>query len=271
MKLPPAFRNRVRLVADQRGAASIYVSFIIMVVLSLLSLTFAKIMSDRYIDIAESQYDLQAHYAAESAINTVRATIHDGLRDREQVSDAAIDITIEPTAGTAYTSLDQSSSGCAGSSGDYGYALDAVGNTLVVGAPSASAFGSVCVLTKQSDQPDWSAATGGVEPAPASNAIPDSGARFGAAVALHSSGNVLAVGAPADRSGRGSVYILKIQARPGVSPPRLSPGPARVPRPVWPPGSWWSLARILPGSARLWSGTGAVCWSAFPARKRFTA
>ena len=220
-------KNDSRLLRDQQGSASIYVSFIIMVILSLLALTFAKIMTDRYIEIAESQYDLQAHYAAESAINSVRATIHKGLRDREQVSDAAVDVTVEPTGGVVGANSNPAPSSC--TSGGYGAALDVEGDILAVGAPTAGTFGNVCLSTKKSDALDWLSANLD-KPAESVSSLlaleqPDNDSSFGSAVALSQNGNILAVGAPGDRSGRGSVYIFRYQS-----------------------GSWGFQTKIIPGS-----------------------
>ena len=209
MRLRPLLKNDSRVVKDQRGAASIYVSFIIMIILSLLALTFAQIMSDRYLEIAESQFDLQAHYAAESAINTVRATIHKSLRDREQVSNAAVDITVEP----ATTPSLSTKCGISAPS-KYGAALDvsSSGNVLAVGAPGSNI---VCLLEKDSSDSDWSSTTTVTEElvqvdSMAHNDLkPDNTNTFGFSVAFSSKERLLAIGAPGDRGGRGSVYIFE--------------------------------------------------------------
>ena len=204
MKFRP-FSNSFRsLNKNQVGAVSIYVSFVIMTVLTLIALTFAKIMSDHYVEITESQYDLQAHYAAESAISSVRSTIHKGLRDREQVSGAAVEVTVDATNATNVNAA----SSCSGLS-RYGVSLDIAGDLLAVGATDG-----ICLLTKASDAEDWSDPTTTQDKLPALNGsgiTPDLGANFGASVALNPSGNLLAVGAPADRSFRGSVYIFQKQ------------------------------------------------------------
>ena len=195
---------------NQVGAVSIYVSFIIMTILTLISLTFAQIMSDHYVQIAESQYDLQAHYAAESAISSVRSTIHRGLRDREQVSGANVEVTVEYNS-----SVSVPTTVCPSLDG-YGASLDVEGNLLVVGAPNTSGIGAVCLLTKNDDAADWSAsnidttATEKIDASGESDGIkPLDNANFGASVALSSSGDFLAIGAPEDRSSRGSVYIFQ--------------------------------------------------------------
>ena len=208
MRLHSPDKNDSQLVRDQRGAASLYISFVIMVVLSLLALTFAKIMSDRYIEIAESQLDLQAHYAAESAINTVRSTIHKGLRDRDQVSDAAVDVTVDKAAPSGNNYGTPLSTGC-GSAVAFGASLDVAGDLLAVGAPDTST-GMVCLLTKKSDQWDWLDAniTNTVSIGPLTGYEEPDGGSFGTAVALHTNGSILAVGAPEDNSNRGSVYIF---------------------------------------------------------------
>ena len=208
MKFRP-FSNPFRsLNKNQVGAVSIYVSFVIMTVLTLIALTFAKIMSDHYVEIAESQYDLQAHYAAESAISSVRSTIHKGLRDREQVSGAAVEVTVDATDATKVNVA----AICNGLSG-YGASLDIAGDLLAVGATDG-----ICLLTKTSDAEDWSASltlttTKEELVVPTDTGItPGSGANLGASVALNPSGNLLAVGASGDRSSRGSVYIFQKQA-----------------------------------------------------------
>ena len=220
MRLRPLLKNDSRVVKDQRGAASIYVSFIIMIILSLLALTFAQIMSDRYLEIADSQFDLQAHYAAESAINSVRAAIHKSLRDREQVSNAAVDVTVEQPIGRGV------SAPLSCGSGSYGAALDVEGDVLAVGAPTAGAFGDVCLLTKRSDALDWSSPDKSESVSGLLTVHQPPGSSFGDAVALSQNGSLLAVGAPTDRGGRGSVYIFRNQN-----------------------GSWEFQTKIIPGSS----------------------
>ena len=196
----PAPSDSRRLAGSQAGAISLYVSFVIMVIISLISLTFAKIMSDRYRESTEGQYDLQAHYAAESAISSVRATIHKALAEREQTSGADINVTVKDTPTT------QAASSC---SGEYGAALDVRGDLLVVGAPGGE---RACVLTKDRADADWSNSSIATESVLASSSTglePDPGSRFGAAVAMSANGELLAIGAPEDRGRRGSVYIFK--------------------------------------------------------------
>ena len=206
MKFRPFPNPFLGLNKNQVGAVSIYVSFVIMTVLTLIALTFAKIMSDHYVEITESQYDLQAHYAAESAISSVRSTIHKGLRDREQVSGAAVEVTVDATNATNVNAA----AICSGLSG-YGASLDIAGDLLAVGATNG-----ICLLTKTSDAEDWSGSltlTKEELVVPTDTGItPGSGANLGASVALNPSGNLLAVGAPGDRGSRGSVYIFKNQA-----------------------------------------------------------
>ena len=206
MKFRPFSNPSLSLNKNQVGAVSIYVSFVIMTVLTLIALTFAKIMSDHYVEIAESQYDLQAHYAAESAISSVRSTIHKGLRDREQVSGAAVEVTVDATNATNVNVA----AICNGLSG-YGASLDIAGDLLAVGATNG-----ICLLTKTSDAEDWSGSLTLTKEEPVvpndTGITPGSGANLGASVALNPSGNLLAVGAPGDRVSRGSVYIFKKQA-----------------------------------------------------------
>ena len=199
----PASAPTRRLSGSQAGAVSLYVSFVIMVIISLIALTFAKIMSDRYRETAEGQYDLQAHYAAESAINSVRATIHKELAEREQTSGGAIKVTAETHAANP---TQQAQSSCNTSGAEYGASIDTNGNKLVVGTPGGG--GGFCYRVKNSTVADWAGETDRrVTPV---KLPPSANSRFGAAVALSADGNFLAVGAPQDQSpSRGSVYVYK--------------------------------------------------------------
>ena len=63
------------LLSNQEGAASIYTSMIIMVILMLAALSFATIMSRNYQQTTENQLNAQAFYAAETGIGDARARL----------------------------------------------------------------------------------------------------------------------------------------------------------------------------------------------------
>lgn len=53
---------------NQQGAVSIYVSIAVMLIMLIIGLSFAHIMRNNYIDTTETQLNLEAHYAAETAL-----------------------------------------------------------------------------------------------------------------------------------------------------------------------------------------------------------
>ena len=183
------------IASDQTGAASIYVSLIIMVILSLSAFGLARIAGTNYQQIAESQANLQAQYAAESAINDVRSAIHESVREATQVAGAG-ELSVVKTGANNWLDLSTSAG--------FGTAVFRSGNLLFVGAP-AHGNGALHVLEKDNTDPDWSSPTtsslidGSDVPSPG---LP-SGARFGSAAAL-GHGQLL-VGAP---GAGGAVYIF---------------------------------------------------------------
>ncbi len=89
-------KNQGKLNLNQAGAASIYVSMFIMAILSLITLTFVRIVSNNLKQARENQYSLQAYYASESAINDVRAAIHENIR-ATQAYGADTELTVKKT------------------------------------------------------------------------------------------------------------------------------------------------------------------------------
>ena len=64
-----------KLISNQKGGVSIYVSMAIMAVLMLITLTFATVMAQNYEQTADSQLNTQAFYAAETGIADARARL----------------------------------------------------------------------------------------------------------------------------------------------------------------------------------------------------
>lgn len=83
------FKKPAKLNDHQGGAASIYISGVVMVILTLIVVVFAQIVGNNYLEITESQYHLQAYYAAESSINDVRAEIHREIKDIQSNTSAS--------------------------------------------------------------------------------------------------------------------------------------------------------------------------------------
>lgn len=70
--------HKTNIHKDQRGIVSIIVSVIIMTILSLVVLSFAKLMSNEHRQALDRQLNTQAYYAAETAVNDVRQALRDG-------------------------------------------------------------------------------------------------------------------------------------------------------------------------------------------------
>ena len=64
-----------KLISNQKGGVSIYVSMAIMSVLMLITLSFATVMAQNYQQTADSQLNTQAFYAAETGIADARARL----------------------------------------------------------------------------------------------------------------------------------------------------------------------------------------------------
>ena len=64
-----------KLILNQKGGVSIYVSMAIMTVLMLITLSFATVMAQNYEQTGDSQLNTQAFYAAESGIADARARL----------------------------------------------------------------------------------------------------------------------------------------------------------------------------------------------------
>ncbi len=186
---------RCRLNSDQVGAASIYVSMIIMVILSLVVFTFSQIAVNNYRQVAESQYDLQAYYAAEAAINDVRAAIHKNIRQTNKIYGAETELTVE-------------SRGTLSGSSSFGSAVFASNDLLFVGDPDQN---EVFIKTKNESDFSWSS--------PISSATIDvselfltTSDKFGTSVFV--GGARLFVGAPEADSGEGAVYVYVFKVNP---------------------------------------------------------
>lgn len=65
---------------NQAGGFSIYVSLIVMLVLTLITLGFVRIVGSNYREITDSQYNLQAHYAAEAGVSDARKEIIERIK-----------------------------------------------------------------------------------------------------------------------------------------------------------------------------------------------
>ena len=182
----------LRLDERQEGATSLYLSLIVMVVLSLMAFGFAQIAGTNYRQIAESQYNLLSHYGAESAVNQVRSAIHDSITHTSQVANSD-NLSVAKTSGD---------NDLAGPGGGFGSAVSVSGDLLVVGAPAADGGkGEVRIYEKSGA--DWHGAapaavvgdgTAGINLA--------AGDAFGSSVVL--SHGQLVIGAP----GGGAVYLV---------------------------------------------------------------
>lgn len=189
-------KNQGKLNLNQAGAASIYVSMFIMAILSLITLTFVRIVSNNLKQARENQYSLQAYYASESAINDVRATIHENIR-ATQAYGADTELTVKNTGGspttTHLTSLLLNS---------FGSALFASGDFLFIGSPNED---KVSIWEKDSPD-DWRIANATelaiIEPPVGEG----SGLEFGASVFV--ADGFLFIGAPKADNNFGAVYVF---------------------------------------------------------------
>ncbi|MYB40266.1 hypothetical protein F4X86_03330 [Candidatus Saccharibacteria bacterium] len=181
-----------RLDERQEGATSLYLSLIVMVILSLMAFGFAQIAGTNYRQIAESQYNLLSHYGAESAINQVRGAIHDSITHTSQVANSD-NLSVEKTSG---------SNSLTNPAGGFGSAVFISGDLLIVGAPTANGGkGEVYVYEKSGA--DWHGATLTATVGDSTAGISlTAGDAFGASVVL--SRGQLAVGAP----GGAAVYLI---------------------------------------------------------------
>ena len=181
-----------RLDKRQEGATSLYLSLIVMVILSLMAFGFAQIAGTNYRQIAESQYSLLSHYGAESAINQVRAAIHDSITHTSQVANSD-NLSVEKTS--AVNSLTNPAGG-------FGSAVFISGDLLIVGAPAANGGkGEVYIYEKSGA--DWHGATLVTTVGDGTAGINlTAGDDFGSAVVLNR--GQLVVGAP----GGAAVYLL---------------------------------------------------------------
>lgn len=76
--------QRPKLSQDQRGVVSIIVSILIMIVISLVAIAFARMMRREQVQALDRQLSLQAYYAAESATNDAREALYTGqILDKE--------------------------------------------------------------------------------------------------------------------------------------------------------------------------------------------
>src|SRR5262245_28445627 len=65
-------KHRLKLMPNQSGMAAIIVTLIIMIVLSLITLGFARIVNREQRQVADRQLNTQAFYAAESGVSIVK-------------------------------------------------------------------------------------------------------------------------------------------------------------------------------------------------------
>ena len=204
------FGKITKLGGNQVGAASIYVSLTIMVILSLIVLTFFNIMFTNFKQIQESQYHLQAYYAAESGINDVRAEIHESIRHTTQDKDADTNLTIENITTNNPLSIIMH-----GLTDQFGAAVAIQDEVLIVGAPGKDSQGVVYIFkwnkTKKSWEKSQTINSDSIEDNlkeivnPSYVALQGSD-DFGAAVSIE--GNFLFVGAPGNNSNNGAVYMF---------------------------------------------------------------
>ena len=200
-----------RLNEAQAGATSLYLSLIIMVILSLIAFGFAQIAGSSYKQIAESQSNLQAHYASESAINQVKAEIHNNIRRTSQVADSD-ELSVERTSANHFLH---------NAAGRFASAVFASSDLLIVGAAAANGGqGEVYIYEKTGA--DWhgaavdrtiGGATAGVTLA--------AGDEFGASVFLGS--GQLIVGAPG-MAERSTFFHRKVLSGEKLRRPRPAPG-----------------------------------------------
>ena len=189
--------------SNQTGAISIYISLLVTIVLMFIAMSLARITQRHSLSINERQFNIQAHYAAESALNDVRAELHRQLTTARQAgSDSGLEVQPQAITQTALT--DTAPHLTLQASGRFGSALGLQSTFLAVGAPRDD-NGKVFIANRGSS-PTWRSA---VFESPAVADL-DTNDAFGAAVAFDQ--GLLVVGAPGDDDGgtnRGAIYIFR--------------------------------------------------------------
>lgn len=97
MKLSGLFASRpVSTAADRRGVVSTYVSMGIVSVLGLVAVSFASVMQTEYSQARDRQFNTQARYAAETAINDARQRVYHEIDRRLNAVHPAFDLLQKP-------------------------------------------------------------------------------------------------------------------------------------------------------------------------------
>ena len=124
---------------NQKGAVSIYVSVVVMVLLSLIAFSFAYLMTRHFLQVQENQYSMLAYYAAETGINDALDILHEQIIAVQQGGESAV--AVEQSA----------SSSLEGKDGDVlGRSLATTGNLLAV-----SGQNKAYVLNRSSSSQTW--------------------------------------------------------------------------------------------------------------------
>ena len=205
--------SRHYLNQSEVGGTSIFISLMMMFILTLIAFSFAQLTYKNRLDIKQNQLNLQAHYAAETAINDVRIGLHQQLTQSRQLTNFNTGIDVDVLTNSKLDS--QTNPNLSLSTNDkFGSALAISGNLLVVGAPGSAAGGAVYLLQKTQSQ-DWLAVQPTVLAANSSNIIDPNQQlsnlqSFGSALAL--SGGLLVVGDPGYNSSQGAVFIFAKQS-----------------------------------------------------------
>ena len=213
-----------RLKEHQSGAVSIYVSFLMMIILSLMCFTFGILITNHFLQVRDNQYGMQAYYAAESGINDARNRLQEqivstqqGVRGEVRVEDqGSLEGSLGDQLGLSLDISGRTRLGVGGankvyvldkvsrskywqlgtttpitqSGGNFGQGLGLKSSTVMVGSPGLN---QVSIYTRSGSS--WSTSQNISAPASAS-----SSAKFGQAIAFE--GNTLIIGAPGD----GAVY-----------------------------------------------------------------
>ena len=167
-----------------------------MFILTLIAVAFADLTRKNLIDISQNQLNLQAHYAAEAAINDVRAGLHQQLNEARQSSGVGGGVSVTPPGTSGF--LDNPNPAA---NARFGSAVAMSGFSLAVGAPGQG-VAYIFENTTSTSYEGWLSA------APTSISPPSgfAGGEFGASVSLN--GGYLAVGAPGHDGSKGAVHIF---------------------------------------------------------------
>ena len=126
-------RSRLKALADQRGIVSTYVSMGIVSIMSLIAISFASIMQSEYTQARDRQFNTQARYAAETAINDARQEIYRAIQLRLNADSVHGDLLQEPydtiNIETWFDCGDTSGGSTVNRGGNFEGGLDAPGST----------------------------------------------------------------------------------------------------------------------------------------------